>query len=408
MPLALKIAWRYLTSPKSHGTVSAISIISVVGVAVATAAIVIVLSVFNGFRLHLNSRLDTLTADVSISPSRGKTIVNADSLAMTLENLPGVSIAMPSISDNALVIANSREMPIMLRGIYPEQFSIITSIDTLLLDGNPIANYNPSQSSLSVGVAQRLGIYSIDEEIVIFAPRRIGRINTANPATSFLSDSLQVSSVFRSLQDEFDDNTIFCDISTARNLFQYDTEATSLEIKASDGYDISRLTTELSEFLGEDFIVKDRFRQQEVNFRMVSVEKWLTFLLLAFILLIASFNIIATLCMLIVEKQNSLTTLSDIGMSRRQIGAVFWWESILVTLSGAVSGIVIGVILSLLQEKFSLIKLAGDPETLIITAYPVAVEWVDLAITCIPIAIIGIITAFISRSFAISLVRQNN
>ena len=139
---------------------------------------------------------------------------------------------------------------------------------------------------------------------------------------------------------------------------------------------------------------------------MVAVEKWITFLLLAFILLIASFNIIATLCMLIVEKQSSLTTLSDLGMNRNRIGAVFWWESILVTLCGAMTGILLGVTLSLLQEKFSLIKLAGNPDALVITAYPVSVEWVDLVITCIPLALIGIITAFISKRYAMSQVRR--
>lgn len=266
--------------------------------------------------------------------------------------------------------------------------------------------YDSTRVSLAVGVAQRLGIYSTDEELLIFAPRRIGRINTANPASSFISDSLVVSSVFQSLQDEFDENTVICDISTARNLFQYDKEGTSIEIKTIENSDPATVAKELSISLGDEFIVKDRFQQQEVNYRMVAVEKWITFLLLAFILLIASFNIIATLCMLIVEKQSSLTTLSDLGMNRNRIGAVFWWESILVTLCGAMTGILLGVTLSLLQEKFSLIKLAGNPDALVITAYPVSVEWVDLVITCIPLALIGIITAFISKRYAMSQVRR--
>lgn len=405
MPLALKMAWRYLTAPKSHGAVSAISIVSIVGVAVATAAIIIVLSVFNGFRIHLNNRLDSLTADVSITTRMGKIISNADSLAHALMEIPGVELAMPSVTDNALALSNSKEMPITLRGIDHSIYNKITSIDSLLLDGSPIRKNMKNDVSIAVGVAQRLGIYGSGENILIFAPRRIGKVNPANPASSFLSDSLYINSVFRSLQPEFDENTIICDIEVARKLFQYEDEATSIEIKASPETNLPALAKILSNHLGENFTVKDRLRQQEVNFRMVEVEKWITFLLLTFILLIASFNIISTLCMLIVEKQSSLTTLSDIGMSKRNIGRIFWWESILVTLAGALSGIFLGVALSLLQEKFGFIKLAGDPESLVILSYPVVVEWVDLAITIIPIFIIGIITAYISRGFAISQVR---
>lgn len=401
-PLGLNMAWRYLTAPKTHGAVSAIAIVSVVGVAVATAAIVIVLSVFNGFRFHLNARLDSLSADVSVTPSYGKTIAAADSIAGLLAGLPGVAIVMPALTDNALAIANSKEMPITLKGVNPELFAQITSIDSLLLDGSPVAFYDSIQSSISVGVAQRLGIFSPDQSVFIFAPRRIGKINPANPASSFLSDSTMVGSIFRSLQSEFDENTVICDIRTARKLFQYEDEATSIEIKGSPATDPASLANEIGSFLGPEFVVKDRFRQQEVNFRMVSVEKWITFLLLAFILMIASFNIISTLCMLIVEKSNSIITLSNLGLNRRKIGAIFWWESWLVTALGAFSGLILGVVLSLLQEKYSIIKLAGDPESLVMQAYPVVVEWLDLGITLIPIVIIGFFCALISRRYAIS------
>ena len=403
--LALKMAWRYLTSPKSHGAVSVISFVSIVGVAVASAAIIIVLSVFNGFRVHLGTRLDSLTADISVSPAFGKVFENVDSLAEVISSIENVEISMPSLTDNALVIANSREMPVTLKGVVPATYAKLTSIDSLLLDGTPIEKYNTGDASISVGVAQRLGIYSSEEPILIFAPRRLGRINPANPASSFISDSLNVASVFRSMQEEFDDNTVICDINTARELFQYDAEASSVEIKAVTGSNISVLADKISEVLGPDYIVKDRFRQQEMSFRMVAIEKWITFLLLAFILLIASFNIISTVCMLIVEKQNSLTTLSDMGMSRNRIGNIFWWESIFVTLIGTIAGMVTGVVLSLLQEYFGFIKLAGDPESLVMLAYPVSVEWKDLLVTLLPITLIGLATAFISRGFAMSKIR---
>lgn len=404
-PLALNIAWRYLLAPKSHGAVNAISIISVVGVAVATAAIVIVLSVFNGFRHHLNARLDSLTPDVTIMPAIGKTIANGDFLAEELKSFPGVMLAMPEVADNALVIAGSKEMPVSLKGVKTDIYSQITSIDSLLLDGAPVSDYTPKQTSISVGVAQRLGLYNAGDTIFIFAPKRHGRLNISNPISSFFTDSIEVSSIFRSMQNEFDENTIICDIETARDLFQYDTEATAIQIKAENGLDPSELSKSLKQSLGQDFVVKDRLEQQEINFRMVKIEKWITFILLSFILLIASFNIISTLCMIILDKGNNLHTLSHLGLSKGRIGNIFWWESILVTLCGGIAGLVIGLAISLLQEKFSLLKLAGDPENLVMRAYPVRVEWMDLLITMIPIAIIGIITAWISYSFAKSKIR---
>ena len=399
-PLALKIAWRYLVAPKSHGAVNAISLVSVVGVAVATAAIVIVLSVFNGFRYHLNARLDSLTADVTVAPLLGKTIADGDSLAEVIGGLSGVEMVMPEVADNALVIWDAKEMPVALKGVDPVKFAKITAIDSLLIEGTPASENTLAQASIAVGVAQRLGIYGAGNNLFIFAPKRHGRVNMANPAASFISDSLEVTSVFRSLQTEFDDNTVICDIETARELFQYDKEATSLQIKAKSDVNPTRLASEISDFLGEGYVVKDRFRQQEVNFRMVAIEKWITFILLTFILVIASFNIISTLCMLILDKGHSLHTLSFMGLSRRRVGRIFWWESILVTIAGAGAGLILGICLSLLQEKFSLIKLAGDPSSLVIQAYPVKVEWLDLGVTLIPVVIIGLITAWISETFA--------
>ena len=399
-PLALKIAWRYLTAPKSHGAVNAISIISVVGVAVATAAIIIVLSVFNGFRFHLNARLDSLTSDVLVTPALGKTFENGDSLADALNVFPGVELAMPEVADNALIIAESKEMPVSVKGVNPQLFSQITSIDSLLLDGEAISAYNAKQASIAVGVAQRLGIYNAGETLLIFAPKRQGRVNMANPAASFISDSIEAASVFRSLQNEFDENTVIMDIETARELFQYQNEASSILIKAKPGISPALLASQIQENLGTEFVVKDRFQQQEVNFRMVEIEKWITFILLTFILLIASFNIISTLCMLILDKGHSLNTFYNLGLSRKRVGNIFWWESILITLLGGLSGLAIGVGISLLQEKYDIIKLAGDPESLVMQAYPVRVEWLDLGITLIPIVIIGLLAAYISEAFA--------
>ena len=406
--LPARIAWRYLRAPKSHSAVSAISIISVVGVAIATAAIVCVLSVFNGFRGLLSDTLDLLAPDVLVTPATGKTFADADSLLNIINKIDGVGTAMPTVTDNALAIYNAKEMPITLRGVVPEIYSEITEIDSLFVNGEGIAGYSPDDAAVSVGVAQQLGTGAGSEGLFLFAPRREGRVNLSNPMASFLTDSVSVRGIFQSLQSEYDENTVICDISTARELFQYTTEATAIEINTDPDADISGVASEINKALGEKAVVKDRFQQQETHFRMVNIEKWMTFLLLIFILMIASFNIISTLCMLIIEKQSSMATMSALGMNRRQIGKTFWWESIYVSLAGGIGGIIIGVALCLIQGKFGLIKLGGDPDILVVHAYPVIVEWSDLLVALIPVAAIGIITAWISAAFARSRVDINH
>lgn len=400
MNLPAWIAWRYLRAPKSHGAVSAIAIISVVGVAVATAAIVCVLSVFNGFHSILSDKLDILAADVVASPARGKTFNNADSIASVIAGVEGVKMVMPTVTDNALVIVDGREMPVTLRGVDCRKFALITSIDSIMLGGTRMADMGDDEVTVSIGVASQLGIYGNDAAMLLFAPKREGRVNMANPVESFVVDSVQVADVFQAMQSDYDEKTIICDIATARNLFQYTDEATGFEISAKSGADLDKVAAGVTEALGESAVVKDRIQQQQVNFRMVEIEKWVTFLLLIFILVIASFNIISTMCMLIIEKERQLSTLSSLGMSRRRVGHTFLWESLFVSMSGGLSGIVLGVGLSLAQEHFGLIKLGGDPSQLVIQAYPVVVDPMDILISLIPIAVIGVATAWIASAFA--------
>lgn len=401
LSLPVKIAWRYLRAPKSHSAVSAIAITSVVGVAVATAAIICVLSVFNGFRTLLNDSLDTLAPDVLITPAVGKVFDNPESLLIKVRNTEGVDIAMPSVVDNALAIFNDREMPVKIHGVVPEMYARITSVDSIIVEGTAMTGFTPSDAAISIGIARQFNTFSASgEHMFIFAPKREGRVNLANPAMSFVSDSVKVAAIFHAMQSEYDDNTIICDIDVARTLFQYDGEATSIEVKGEPGVSPQALAGAIRQRLGDSVIVKDRIQQQEMNFRMVSIEKWVTFLLMVFILLIASFNIISTLCMLIIEKQQSMATLSSLGMTRGSIGRVFWWESIFVSLLGGVAGVCVGILLCLLQQHFGLIKLSGDPETMVVSAYPVAVVWTDILMALAPVVAIGLLTASISSAFA--------
>lgn len=402
-----KIALRYLFGKKSHSAVNAIAIVSVAGVAVATAAVVCVLSVFNGFQSVLSGRLDWLAPDLLVTPSEGKTIENGDSLAAEIGEINGVALSTPTLTDNALGFFNGRETPVTLKGVIPEQYSKITSIDSLrVADGNTLQEAMTANPALiSIGVAYKLSMFDRNQPLTIFAPKRTGRFNPANPAAAFVMDSLYVADVFQSMQEEYDENTIITDISTVRDLLLYDREATAIEIKIADGADIDDVFETVATKLGNKYTVKNRLMQQQLNFRMVQIEKWMTFLLLFFILVIASFNIITTLSMLVLEKEESMLTLSAIGMSNNSISTVFRWESVLVSIIGAGAGLAVGTVLCLLQQEFGFITIANGSIDTIPMAYPVKLEVTDLLITLLPIGVITAICAWVAGSFAKSRIR---
>lgn len=394
------IAWRYLVSKKSHSAVGAISTVSMCGMAVATAAIICVLSVFNGFRDVIGMRLDSLSPDIMVTPAKGKVFENADSIAAQLAGVDGVALATPTLTDNALAICDAREMPVTVKGVDPAAYARVTALDSLIIataDNSDTATVSPA--TFSIGAAAGLSAMP-GNNVLLFTPRREGRVNLANPAASFLTDSVAVTRVFRSDQSQFDENFVIINLDMARDLLQYDSEASAVELRAAPGFDTQRLTDKISNLLGPDFIVKDRLHQQEMSFRMISIEKWVTSLLLFFILLIASFNIISSLSMLVIEKEKSIGTLRALGFSRRGIGSIFFYESLYVTAAGGLTGIILGVALTLVQQYFGLIKLQGDPATMIITAYPVHLNPLDILITLVPISLIGIATAFITAAFA--------
>lgn len=422
-PLTAAIAARYLKSGRSHSAVTAISIVSVAGLAAAVAATICVLSVFNGFRDLLCGRLDRLQPDVVVLPATGKTIAEADSLADALAMRPDVAAATPTITDNALALLDGHEMPVAIRGVVGSDYRSVVPLDSVLEAGSarltrPLEEgesryeYDPELDMyfetdatpylygvFSVGAANRLDA-RLGDHVLLFAPRRKGSVSLANPAASFLRDSIEVGGVMRTGRQELDERAVVVDLELARRLFQYSTEASSIEIKANG--DDTELAQSLHKDLGNRFVVKDRLLQQEVNFRMVQIEKWVTFLLLSFILLIAGFNIISSLSMLVLDKQHNLQTLRALGMRRSAVGAVFAWESLFVTLIGFAAGTAIGLLLCWLQQNYGLVKLNADPSAVVVQAYPVRVELTDIVWVFIPTAIIGALTALISARFAIS------
>ena len=411
--LTASIAWRYLWSKKSHGAVGTISTVSVCAMAVATAAIVCVLSVFNGFRREIGMRLDSLVADIEVTPTRGKTFPETSALLKILSGTEGVDIATPTLSENALLLFEGQEMPVKIKGVEAEDYAKVTGIRKLIrqdygtyLDrpGNSAAG-DVSGAVIAIGVASRLRAYP-ESRMLIFVPKREGRVNMANPMNSFVTDSLEVKGIYISEQSQFDDDGVILPIGVARDLLQYGGEATAIEIKVKPGFEDSEVAGRIQNALGSGYRVKDRLRHQEMNFRMINIEKWVSFLLLGFILVIASFNIISSLSMMVIEKEKALSTFSSLGLTRGKIGRIFAWESLYVCIFGGFTGIILGVILCLLQETFGLIKIGGSEGATIIRVYPVELVWSDILITAVPILLIGAATALVTAMFAKSRISR--
>lgn len=424
MRLSDWIAWRYLKSKKSYGAVSAIVTVSIAGVAIATAAVVCVLSVFNGFKSALQDKFDAMAPDMVITPSKGKVFADTDSLVQLVSHSKGVQVVVPVVQEKALAIYGGRELPVTIKGADTQLLKQTSGIEQAVLQGGRLpsdqyeempefefyedyeeylANTPKPEALPSIGTAVRLGNMFEGEEFVLFAPRREGRFNPANPATSFVADSVSISGIFETKQKEYDEDMVIVPIGLARHLFQYDDEATGLELKLKPDADPKTVKSELTARLGKDAVVKERAELQEINFRMVNIEKWVSFLLLAFILMIAGFNIISTMTMLVLEKQRQISIMKYIGMPESKVGGVFASESIMVSLSGGLLGIALGVFLCWLQQEYGLIKLAGDPSKLLMAAYPVKLVWADVAMAFVPCVVLGAVTALISASFAKSV-----
>ena len=397
MSLPLKIALRYLVSKKGHQAVNIISIVAVCGVVVATAALICVLSVFNGFRGLIMGKLAMLDPQVAITATVGKTIADADSVINAVSTVAGVERAVPVIQDQALAVYDQLQMPVRLKGV-PDDYNTMNGMDSIIVDGSWKLRDQVSRFAVAgAGPAVRL---SVRPEFLgmlrFYAPQRQGRVNLANPMGAFRQDSLFVSGIFQLQQNSYDADLIFVPLDVARALFDYDTQATQIEVKLAPGAHEQQVMRHISQALGGGYQVKNRLMQQREAYRLVNIEKWMAFLLLAFILVIATFNVISTLSLLIIEKDESIATLRALGASDRQISHIFVLQGWLITLMGAVTGVILGLVLCLCQQQFGWLRLSGDPANMIINAYPVEVQWTDVIITLAMVAAVGLLTSMVT------------
>lgn len=400
--LALNIARRYLLSRKSHSAVNIICGVAIGGVSVAIMAIVVVLSVFNGFASLAEKQMGLFDADLRVEPAAGKTIAGADSLAARVAAMPQVAAAVPVIDERALAVSPSAQMPVRLKGV-GAAFADVTDMDSIIVDGAYAVDsvYGYGLAHLSVGVAGYMGLSPrVGNVVGVYVPRRVGRINPANPATAFRGDSLAVRSVWQTQRPDYDGDRMIVPLATARRLLDYENgEASAVEIRLAAGADPDAEAARLSAALGDSVRVLTRARQNADSFRMIAVEKWLTFLLLVCILAVASFNIVSTLSLLVIEKRDNMATLRALGASRAMTRRVFMWQGALIALCGGMLGSLLGVALSLGQQHFGWVRLNAEADALTIQVYPVEVHASDLLVVAAVVAVGAVASALVTLLF---------
>lgn len=393
--LALRFALRYLFSKKSHNAINIISIICVCGVAITSMALITTMSVFNGFQDLVSSLYSSFDPQVKIISAKGKTFDPTDSLFLTVQKNPDIAILTEVIEDNALLSYSDRQVTGRIKGV-SDNFRQLTKIDSILLSGDfmledSIAHY----TSVGVGLASQLGINTgFIRPITVYAPKRGVKVNLSNPTSAFNEDYLFISSLFSINQPQYDDQMLITSLDFARTIFEYPTEVTALEIKLKEDVNTDRFIAATQKSLGDKYKVLSQYEQQADSYRMMQIEKWVTFLVLSFILLIAAFNIIGSLSMLILEKKDDMTTLRNLGADRSLIMRIFLIEGWLISATGAIAGILIGILLCWLQQTFGIIKL-GTSGMFIVDAYPVKVEFIDVIAVTFIVSVIGFITAWV-------------
>lgn len=390
------IARRYLFSKKSHNAINVISTISVCGVALATLALVCTLSVFNGFQDLVETFFTAFDPQLKITAVRGKVFDGQDKRVLQLRKLPEVAVYSESLEDNVMVQYQGRQAMAVIKGV-EDNFDELTPIDSILFGRGDLLLHDEVVDYAIPGI-QLLstlgsGIRFLDP-LEIYAPRRGAKVNMANPSTGFVTGNLFSSGlVFAVNQEKYDASYILTSMNFARKLFQYTTEVSAINLKLKDGANTDAVKKYIQTLLGDDFRVQDRYEQQADTFRIMEIEKLISYLFLTFILMIACFNVIGSLSMLIIDKRDDVVTLRNLGASDRQIVRIFLFEGRMISLFGALAGVILGLLLCWLQQEYGLISL-GDSGSFVVDAYPVSVHASDVIIVFVTVLLVGFLSVW--------------
>jgi ABC-type lipoprotein release transport system permease subunit len=392
LSFSVRIARRYLFSKKSHNAINIISAISAIGVAIGTMALVVVLSVFNGFEGLISDMFSAFDPELRISLSQGKSFDLQQTDVQKVKQLKSIAIFTEIVEENALLRFKDKQMPATVKGV-SENYAQLTEIKKIISDGKfELFDGAFERIVPGVGVANTLGLSAFFvDPIFIYAPKRNSKINLLRPETSFNQTACFASGIFTTNQVQYDDKYVLVSLKQARQLFDYDsTVVTAIELKLISNSKIDIVKKEIESILGPNYQVKNRFEQQESFFKIMKIEKWITFLILSFILLIASFNIIGSLSMLIIDKKSDISTLESLGANKKQIRRIFLFEGWMISATGAIFGIILGTAICLLQEFFGLLKLGNG---FVVDAYPISTNFMDIVLIFFTVLFMGFIAA---------------
>lgn len=386
------IARRYLFSKKSTHAINVISLISVIGVAVATTAMVVVLSAFNGFSDLVASFFTSFDPQLKVVPALGKTVAADDPVLTRLRQLPEVEVATECVEDQALAVYRDKQAMVTVKGV-DDNFDKLTNIgDILYGDGSfEFHRGNLQYGIIGIRLTQDLGTgVSWHDYLHIYTPKREGQPDMTNPAAAFVEDSLlSPGVVFQVKQAKYDGHYILTSIDFARQLLGRQGELSSLELRLKAGEDISRVKKQMQQIAGQRFKVMDRYEQQADTFKIMQIEKFFSYAFLSFILIVASFNIIGSLSMLIIDKKDDIATLRNLGASPRQTRSIFLTEGRMIATAGAVTGILLGLLLCWLQQQFGFVRLGESSGSFVVEAYPISVHPADIVLIFLTVVAVG-------------------
>lgn len=391
------IARRYLFSKKNTHAINVISAISAVGVAVATMALIVTLSVFNGFHDLVATFFTSFDPQIEVVPAQGKTAPADDPVLQKIRQMPQVEVATECLKDQALAIYRGKQTMVTLMGV-DNSFEQMSRIDEILYGEGAFILHAANLNFGIVGarLAETLGMNANwDGSLLIYAPRKTGQLDMATPSDGFVVDSLiSPGSVFMVKQGKYDRDHVLAPISFARSLFEQQGMLSSLQIRLKNGSDLDEVKNEMKTIAGDKYRVLDRYEQQEDTFRIMKVEKFIAYIFLTFILIVASFNIIGSISMLIIDKKNDVVTLRNLGATDKQIKRIFLFEGRLISFLGAMAGLLLGLLLCWLQQQFGLVALGQSSGTFVVDAYPVSVHPEDVVAVFVTVVVVGFLAVW--------------
>lgn len=397
MNLALYIARRYLFSKKSHNAINVISAIAVCGVALATLALVCTLSVFNGFHDLISTFFTHFDPQLKVEAVRGKTFAQDSAMLAGIQQIEGVEVVSMTLEDNAMAKYQEQQAMVTIKGV-DDNFQALTGVEEILY-GNPEFKLYDEVADYGIPGVQLMYILGMGmqpfDPIEVYAPRTGTRVNMTNPMANFKRLPLYSPGTVLNINDaRYASTYIVASLDYAQRLFDCPGEISAIELRLTPGAHIGRVKRAVEQLVGDGFTVHDRYEQQEATFKVVKIEKFVSYLFLCFILMVACFNIISSVSMLILDKRDNVETLRSMGATQNMAERIFIYEGNLIAFFGAITGLVLGVVLCLLQQEFGIIGLGGGGQ-FVVDAYPVRVKLLDILLVFVSVIMVNAVSVWL-------------